>query len=395
MVLSNCEGRNERVQNNYSFLFLLIKEAKMILFSVYFCDSIIFILNKTLIILCQGFAANMQDTTCLPAHQVFVKALNRNFPSLRIIILAFQYPLCSKEYKWFGNDIISFNGADEGKFSRLLLWWRIHRRLRKLKKQTNIIGLLSFWCSECALIGKKFAKRNYLKHIIWITGQDAKKNSKYVKWIKPSSNELVAMSDFLADTFYKNHGVKPAYVIPNGIDKEMFDKVQVVKNIDILAAGSLIPLKQYNVFVEAIAAIKKVIPSVNAMLCGAGPEEQKLKEMIRQYKLEKNLSLTGKKQHGEVLQLMQQAKIFLHPSSYEGFSTVCLEALYGGAHVISFVKPMNHSIKNWHIVNSKEEMIKKTISLLTKSNIQYTPVLLYSMDENAKAMMKLFGIISE
>ena len=48
--------------------------------------------KNTLIILSPGFAANEEDTTCLPPQQVFVKALNRNFPSLQIIILAFQYP---------------------------------------------------------------------------------------------------------------------------------------------------------------------------------------------------------------------------------------------------------------------------------------------------------------
>ena len=121
--------------------------------------------KNTLIILSPGFAASEEDTTCLPPQQVFVKALNRNFPSLQIIILAFQYPLVKKQYKWFGNDVISFNGADKRRFFRVLLWMRVHRVLKKLTRQNNIIGVLSFWCTECALVGKRSSKKYNLKPV--------------------------------------------------------------------------------------------------------------------------------------------------------------------------------------------------------------------------------------
>jgi len=42
--------------------------------------------------------------------------------------------------------------------------------------------------------------------------------------------------------------------------------------------------------------------------------------------------------HPELLEWMQRGKVFLHPSSYEGFGIVCIEALCSGAEVISFVK---------------------------------------------------------
>ena len=86
---------------------------------------------------------------------------------------------------------------------------------------------------------------------------------------------------------------------------------------------------------------------------------------------------------------MQQAKILLHPSSYEGFGLVHLEALYAGAHVISFTKAMNQPIKNWHVVKNQDEMIHKTIELF-ESNISYERVLIYSIEDTAKKIMDLF-----
>ena len=80
---------------------------------------------------------------------------------------------------------------------------------------------------------------------------------------------------------------------------------------------------------------------VKAVLIGEGPERMKLQSLITALGLQSNISLTGELSHPEVLQWMQRTKIFLHPSSYEGFGVVCIEALHAGAHVISFVKPMD------------------------------------------------------
>lgn len=351
--------------------------------------------KHTLIILSPGFAANEEDSTCLPAQQIFIKKLNEIFPSLQIIILAFQYPRIKKHYKWFGNDVISFNGGDRRRLWRILVWYRVYRTLKQLVKQRKIVGLLSFWCTECALIGKKISKEYNLKHLCWILGQDAKTRNTYVKRIKPDAGELIALSDFIEEAFLKNHGVKPAYVIPLGIDIHIFDKIFPEKTIDIMGAGSLIPLKQYDIFLKVIAEIKKNISSVKVVLCGTGPEKEKLQEMICMYELEENISLMGKQPYTTVLQLMQQSKVFLHPSSYEGMGMVCLEALCAGAHVVSFCKPMKQDIEQWHIVNTKKEMIQKILKILNDSNIRYNSVLPYSADDAGKRIMTLYGIGSE
>ena len=124
--------------------------------------------------------------------------------------------------------------------------------------------------------------------------------------------------------------------------------------------------------------ITKEIPATNAMLCGKGPQEMQLQKLIVHHQLQNNILLTGEKPHAETLRLMQRTKVFLHTSNYEGFSTVCLEALYAGCHVISFIKPMQHDIDHWHIVQTKEEMVKKAIGILKKSwNSIYNCIALY------------------
>ena len=55
------------------------------------------------------------------------------------------------------------------------------------------------------------------------------------------------------------------------------------------------------------------------MLIGNGPEKNKLKNLITQLGLQSNLILTGELPYHEVIERLQRAKVFLHPSSYEGF----------------------------------------------------------------------------
>jgi len=344
----------------------------------------------TLVILSPGFPENEADTTCLPAHQVFVRALNRNYPALKVIILAFQYPFIAHEYLWYGNTVMSFNGGKHRKINRILFWIKIWRILKKLKSQHRIIGLLGFWFNEYALVGKYFGKLNNLTHYSWITGQDAKKGNIYVKLVRPKAGELIAMSDFLAKQFYTNYKVKPSLVVPNGIDIALFSPENKERCIDVLAAGSLIPLKQYDVFIDVVKLIAEKLPTAQAVLCGKGPEESRLLSRISELALEDTIQLAGERKHTEILGLMQQCKVFLHTSNYEGFSTVCLEALYAGAHVISFFRPMENDIEHWHIVLTKEEMAEKALAMLLDAETEYKPVLAYSMDDVAMQIVKAY-----
>ena len=346
--------------------------------------------RSVLVILTPGFPADEADTACTPPRQTFVKALKKNYPSLNIIILAFQYPFESKEYMWHGIHVISFNGRNKGKINRIKIWRQVWRSLQQIKKHHKVIGILSFWLGECALIGKYFATKNGIKHYAWILGQDARKGNRYVQFIKPKATELIALSDFIAEEFNKNYGVKPAHIIPVAIDTSIFKNENGIRYIDIMGAGSLIPLKRYDLFIDVIKELTRNFPHIRAVLCGKGDEKQRLDNMVNDLGLKQNITLTGEVPYPEVISLMQGAKVFLHTSSYEGFGSVCAEALYAGCHVISFCKPMSENIKHWHIVNTKEEMIQKAFEILSNISTEYHPVLYYPAESAASSMMELF-----
>lgn len=345
----------------------------------------------TLIILTPGFPANEEDTSCITPNQIFVKALKKNYPEVNIVVLAFQYPFIRLTYQWNDITVISFNGRNKGKILRLLLWRKVWRTLDTIKQQNNIIGIISFWMGECAFIGNKFAKKYGIKQFTWLLGQDVKPGNKYFKRINPNANNLIALSDFIAATTLKNYSIQPKYIIPVGIDSKLFSTEEKQRNIDIMGTGSLIALKQFDVFINVVNAVSKKIENIHAIICGKGPLKKRLRSQINTLELGSNIYLLDEVPHKEVLSLMQQSKIFLHTSGYEGFGAVCAEALYAGAHVISFVKPMMENIEHWHIVHSEEEMIQKVISILNNKQTEHTPVLPYPIQAITTSVMKLFN----
>jgi len=346
---------------------------------------------ETLVILSPAFPKDEADTNWIPSHQLLVKSLKDHSPGINIVVLSFLYPGHASAYTWNGIRVVPFNGVARRKWRRLFLWRGIWQELKNIHRKGKIIGLLSFWCGETALIGEYFGKLYSIPHRCWISGQDAQKGNKWVKFIRPRPQELVAMSTFLLNTFHKNHGIRPLHMIPNGIDPQLFSSgMQPEKDIDVLGVSSIEPLKQYHLLAEAVAAIKAKIPTIRACHCGDGNDRGNLQLLINKMGLDNNFSLLGELPHRDVLQFMQRAKVLLHTSSYEGFSTVCLEALYGGAHVISFCDPIDQKVPQWHIVQNVTEMTKKALEILQSPDTEYRPVLLHSMDEIAQSVMKLF-----
>jgi len=318
----------------------------------------------TILILTPGFPKDEADNNCLPLQQTLLRAVKKEYPFQKIIVLSFQYPYQSAEYTWHGIPVISMGGRNKGGFHRLLLWKRIRKRLKRLKTENHITGVMSFWCGEAAYIGKRFAETQNIQWYCWILGQDARKENHYVKRINPPADALVALSNFIADEFERNHGIRPANYLVPGIEEPDRNKPLPKKDIDIVGAGSLIPLKQFGLFIDIIAEIKKSFKNIKVVIAGDGPERFRLQCRINEKGLGENITLAGEIEHTAVLSLMERSRLFLHTSSYEGFGMVCIEALYAGCQVISFTRPMKATIPNWYIVSGKTEMIDSAISFL-------------------------------
>jgi glycosyltransferase involved in cell wall biosynthesis len=346
--------------------------------------------QQTLILLTPGFAKDESDDF-IPVLQLFVKNLKKLYPDLHIIILAFQYPYCTGDYMLHGARVISFNGWNKRKAYRLLVWAKVWFTLTRLVREYQVLGLLSFWFGDCAFIGTFFGRRHRLKHFSWFMGQDARAGNKFFSWIRPRADNLIVLSDALAGEIYRNYALKPRHRIPFGVDPAIFPGEPGLRNIDILGAGSLIPLKRYDLFLDVIQQLVAAFPNLKVVLCGQGPEKDALVRRIEKAQLQDHVTLMDEVPHAQVLALMQQSKIFMHTSAYEGFAAVCAEALYAGAQVVSFCQPIHQPIPQWHIVHSEKALVNQLALLLGDKNLPHERVLPFTMAGACANIMALFG----
>jgi glycosyltransferase involved in cell wall biosynthesis len=348
-------------------------------------------ISGQLIILSPGFAQDEQDTTCIPWLQQFLLVLRQEYPSLKVTVISFHYPFQSRDYFWHGTRIIALGGANRKKLFRLLTWIKALRELRKLRQTGAVAGILSLWLAECAFVGNWFAKANGLRHYTWVVGQDARAQNHYIRRIRPAGDRVIAFSDFLRNELERNFGVRAGIIINNGINGEAFRELNTAERpYDILGVGSLIPLKRHSLFLDIVQELKKTFPAIKAAIAGDGPERNRLSDQIETAGLKETVTLLGETPHRDTLALMNQAKIFLHTSEYEGNSTVLMEALYAGCQVVSFCRLADRDIENLWICNNPEEMAAAAGTLLADPK-PAKRVVFNLMKDSARQIVKLYG----
>ena len=146
-----------------------------------------------------------------------------------------------------------------------------------------------------------------------------------------------------------------------------------------------------NIVKTTLAACLLVIGVAIQPAFAAPLTDDSLKTMIDNLDLGNNITLMGELPHTDVLKLMRRTKVFVHTSAYEGFGVVCLEALYAGAQVVSFVRPMNAAIKNWHFAYIQDDMVEIIKGILEDPELDHSSVAPYLVKDSNVAMMELFG----
>lgn len=341
--------------------------------------------NKHIVFLTPGFAQNEQDTTTIPALQEYIFALKNEEPQLKITIIAFQFPFNNKSYNWHNCTIIPLNGKNS-KLKKIFVWQKAYSTLKKIHQECPIGILHSFWIGECSLIGQYFTTKKNINSIVTAMGQDVFKN-KYALFLNKNTTKIVTLSKNHHDELFKNYNIE-SKIIPWGITKKRFLN-STIKTIDIIGVGSLITLKNYELFIDVIFEINKNT-SLKIILIGDGTEKEKLQEKIKRLNLENTITLTGLLSYQKTLEYLSKAKVLLHTSNYESFGMIFPEALESKTFIVSKNVGCAFSMKNWIITETKEEMILACRKALTMhfSEKHLNP---YVVEKTVENYLKLYN----
>lgn len=340
--------------------------------------------HKKHIVFCTpGFPKNEDDSTCIPPLQAFVKTLYE-LNQFHITILSLHYPL-NKSYRWHGIEVYAV-GANNNKFPfRLYSWKKFNSTLYRINKVKKIDILHSFWATDVSYLIQKISKRLRIPHFITLMGQDVDASNKYLNRIKPIASQLICVSERQAELLIQHYKVSST-IIPWGIDRIKTNKKEIA--IDILGVGSLIPLKNFNLFIDVVAILAKKGKVKKAMIIGEGELFSHLKEKIDQLELTEVITLTGKLPRNEVIEKFQTSRVFLHTSEYESLGYVFQEALATSTPIVSKAVGISKECEVWKIGSNTSELV-----LAVEEFLQYTTPLNFEvlrMEETVKAYIDSF-----
>ncbi|MCL6294422.1 glycosyltransferase [Jejuia spongiicola] len=345
--------------------------------------------KKSLIILVPAFPGKESGSFMVPFIQQFLEAFSNNHKNVELIIYSLFIPN-GVPYVWKNIKVIPLNGRQSNFFSKLFLVIKstliIGREIRKAK----VGGILSFWYNETALLGNILSFIYSKKHFTWLLGQDVKRTNPYMKYLRPNPNKLIAISDFQNDYFFKEFGISAKTVNPIAVNPIFFPDLNTsLRKIDILGTGSLIPLKNYQLFLDAVLELRKTAANVKVVLIGNGPMESQFKAFINQNNLENNVSFTGLLSHKQTLNYMNNAKVFLHTSNFEGGGTVLHEALYSGCLVISTIPIIKDINAPFFHCETQEEIVFQ-LKLALKNNEKFSRFSSVDIKQTNRVVYNLF-----
>ena len=183
------------------------------------------------------------------------------------------------------------------------------------------------------------------------------------------TDEIVAVSGFTKGDLERIGVSKDIRVIPNGIDFKRISQIAPSnRESDVIFAGRLVEQKNVDLLIKSIKRIKEEIPDISCMIIGDGPERSNLERLIHELNLEDNILMAGfKKEHEQVFSYMKSSKVFVSPSTREGFGIASLEANACGLPVITINHPQNATCslvtegENGFICEFSEEDITRRI----------------------------------
>jgi glycosyltransferase involved in cell wall biosynthesis len=340
------------------------------------------------LLLTPGFPEDENDFLCTPPVQDFLLKYKEVFPKTKFSVIAFQYPYKKNIYKWNDIDVYAL-GGNNSFFRKLIVWRDAIKQAKIIHKEFSITTIHSLWFGECALIGNYLSKVLKCNHICTLMGQDVSSSNKYLGFINKDRVKIISLSQNQSTEFYKITNRNVDEEIFWGIDEKRFDENDK-REIDILAVGSLIPLKNYGFFIKVVVKAVIDFPNIVCKLVGDGPELSMLKEMSTKNGINRNIEFTGLLPRIEIFNLMKISKIFVHPSMFEGSGFVFAEALANGMNIVSFNVGYAQQSSKWFIANDENDFISITNKLLS-SNLSFEPLNIFPISKTIEKYSKLYN----
>ena len=139
---------------------------------------------------------------------------------------------------------------------------------------------------------------------------------------------VVTLSESSRRTIIDLLGMDPGmvHVVPPGVDESFVPGHQRSERPLVVAVGRLVTYKRFDLLVDVLSRLKHRHPQLEAVIAGEGSERPRLEELVSRHDAGSWITLPGRVDDDELVELYQRAWVLASPSAYEGWGLTISEA---------------------------------------------------------------------
>lgn len=148
---------------------------------------------------------------------------------------------------------------------------------------------------------------------------------------------IVAVSEATKKALVEKYGVTEhkITVIHNAVDTGRFHPLEILKKPhSLLYIGRIDKRKGIEFLLRSMPLVVRTTPEAQLLVGGKGNYLKKMKSLVRQLDLERNVTFLGFVPDDQLNTLYNQARCVVVPSIFEGFGITVIEALAAGTRVV-------------------------------------------------------------
>jgi glycosyltransferase involved in cell wall biosynthesis len=186
---------------------------------------------------------------------------------------------------------------------------------------------------------------------------------------------LITVSESSQRELVEDLGFNPrrVSVVHNGLDARFTPSRDRSSVPLVLAVGRLVPVKRFDLLIDALAQVRVRFPELRAVIVGDGYKREELEAQAHRLRAEEWLSLPGRISDTDLVELYQRSWIVASTSAREGWGLSMAEAAACGTPVVATRAPGHvDSVRDNEsglLIDTNDEMVA-ALTMLIESTEQ-------------------------
>lgn len=273
-------------------------------------------------------------------HEINSRLAAKGF---RVTVLTARYPGWQERVEDGVHYVPIGFGKGGNRLARLLAYiaW-LPVEVRKRRSTVELV-VEDFFAPFSTMAAPLWTKRPTIGVVQWLHAREKARQYKLpLHWIERlgvrKHRRLIAVSQGIGDRLKELNADLHVDVIGNGVDPAVWN-IEPRLGKDVLFIGRLeYGHKGLDLLLGAWAhACKRV--DANLLIAGTGPDEERMREAIRDAGLSGRVQMLGWLSGDKKFQALSDARLLVVPSRHETFGLVAIDALAAGTPVIAFDIP--------------------------------------------------------